>query len=205
MADELNDLAVRARWSAGTQMAGPGLAIGGIIVTSDHPGLGFGLVFAGLVAVVGWTVWTVAWTRRADRRLRARLGSGTAEVVEGRVAAEQVPARVVRQRRGLVALTVLHPDGPHRRAALVRPGSPALAKDAPVVAGLHPTLSDVAVLATGATPEHVRAADADPGWTGRDVPRDRDVVGGWSGMAVAALAGFGASVAVALLLGGIAR
>lgn len=204
MADELNDIATQTRLSVATQLVGAGLIIGGIDVAVDHLGLGLVLMLAGLLVTLVWTVVVTTWARRSQRRLVERLDRGTHEVVEGRVAADQVPARVVRRRGGVAVVTVLAPGRVHRRALLVPPDAPALVRGTPVLVGLHPSLGEVAVLVRATTAEQVAAADADPRWREERVPRDRDVMGGWGAVALAGLVGFGVGLGLALLVGAVA-
>lgn len=207
----LNDLSAWTRTVIFGQMFPFGLLIGSSLgmlrvhtVTELTRALwivGFALLFVG-----AWGVSVIVWSRRAAARLHDEVDSGSRAIVEGRVAATLVPARVLRQRNwrhhrpwglgagehqpGLahsMAFTVLPPDGPPRRVAALSPV--VLRKGTSAWLALHPTLPEVGVLDLRATHHDVAAAAADPRWLTERLPTDRTVVGGYAMLGVAGVAG----------------
>lgn len=210
----LNDIARQTRLAVFTQMSGSSLMIGSVFAISEEAWrLCIALFVTGLVVLIGWVVGFIAWTRRADRQLRARVATGSIDLVSGRVAGIPASGRVVRSRPAarspsfvdgtpnelagparVVVVTALVEDGARRVAALVPAtiGGQMRSQHAAALL-LHPTDADVAVLDPRVTREQIDAIAADPRWRTR-LPSDRTVVGGYAGLLAAAGLGLGAGL-----------
>lgn len=195
----LNDLARQTRFMLFTQMLGPALMFGAVLaIDGEHWVVASTLFGLGAVVTVGWGIGVALWNRRADRRFRAMLEQGGADLVSGRVAGVPAAGTVVRRKlarrspsfmvgtagpiegpSAVLAVTVLAEGGARRVAALV-PATLALhARKAPVALLLHPHEPEVAVLDPRVSPQQLAAIAEDPRWQSEDLPTDRSVIGGW--------------------------
>ncbi|KRF17977.1 hypothetical protein ASG90_06565 [Nocardioides sp. Soil797] len=215
----LNDLATFTRLSLLFQVLPIGMLIGGSSMAMKTSALSAFLVVMVLVvvALTAWAISVVVWTRTAARRFHHDVERGSAEIVEQGLAADIVPARMVRSRVGRhlrpwalgdvapptgtwsVTFTALPPGEPARRVGALVPLP--LPKGAPVLLALHPSLREVGVIDLRATREQVSLAGQDPRWHSEPLPTDRTVVGGWLALLGSAVLGLlaGGVLAAALM------
>jgi hypothetical protein len=216
----LNDLARQTRTMLFLQMLGPGLAVGALFaVGGEHQRLVLSLFSLGLLAIVGWGVGVLVWTRRVDRRLKETLARAGEELVTGRVTGVPAVGRVARRRIAarsssylaatphpvpgpsvVLVVTVLAADGPRRVGALVPAMIGLESRRAPVAVLLHPHEREAAVLDDRVTPEQLAAIDADPRWGSETLPTDGSVAGGYLPLAGCALLGLAAGLGLDLLV-----
>lgn len=213
----LNDISGFTRLSTFFQLAPFGLFVGAMPFLSD--GTVFLLCFGlGLLLELVWCVGFLVTIRRVDARMKKAVVAGSAELVDGAVAGKPVLGRVVRTRQArrydgflvdagrigapaaIVVFTVIGDGAPRRVAALV-PATFKLRSGQAALLLAHPEQREVAVLEERATPEDLAGAANDPRWRTERLPTDRSVVGGWSTLVVAGIAGIVAGGLVALGIG----
>lgn len=224
----INDLSRPVRVAMAAQLLGLGLILAAPASTGSSPDLSLAVFGVGAAVSLCGAVCFSWWTRRADRRIRDDVRSGSPELVrtpvDGRRPPASVPGRVVRHRsaRGLpgfaaaspeavageariVVVTALTAAGARRVVALVPRGVLSLSTGSPVRVLLHPERPDVAVLDTAAAAHQLQAGEADPRWRTAAVPTERSVLGGYLPLAVSGAIGLGAGFGLAGIVGLVAE